>query len=73
MNAAVLKMTFRLMMILIPRVSKLDLETWASGTLIGAAHRALNHSSSGMRMVRLFFSLCLELHSIHTTTQLPFC
>eukprot|EP00938_MAST-03A_sp_MAST-3A-sp1_P003850 g3850.t1 len=50
MNAAVLKMTFRLMMILIPRVSKLDLETWASGTLIGAAHRALNHSSSGMRM-----------------------
>ena len=54
MNAAVLKMTFRLMMILIPRVSKLDLETWASGTLIGAAHRALNHSSSGM-------SFCLSL------------
>ena len=69
MNAAVLKMTFRLMMILIPRVSKLDLETWASGTLIGAAHRALNHSSSGMRMVRrLLFSLFYILLKFSTHT-----
>ena len=55
LNVTVLKTSFRLMMILIPRVSKLDLETWASGTLIGAANRALNHHSSEMRMVRFMF------------------